>query len=42
MQPERRRISDVEFYNGKPFILHPPGLVEHRTADVIKNIVELA
>ena len=42
LQPEGRKVANVEFYDVLPGLLHFMGEVENRPANVVKDIVELS
>jgi hypothetical protein len=41
LEPERRRVADVEAEDAVPLLLHPHRLRQHRAADVVGHAGEL-
>jgi len=41
LEPERRRVADVELDDAMPFFLQTMGMIEHRATNVVTDVCEL-
>ena len=42
LEPERRRVADVQLQDAVPLGLQPGGVLVHRAADLVENVLQLA